>query len=61
VKQATIQQPLLSNDSANKHVSTAMREYISNGRDVFCAACTESYNQDQLAVAVKRTAGVQLL
>jgi hypothetical protein len=41
VKQATVQQPLLSDGSADKHVSMAMREYISKGRDVFYAACAE--------------------
>jgi hypothetical protein len=34
-KKATIQQPLQSNSSANKHVSMAMKEYSNNGRDVF--------------------------
>jgi hypothetical protein len=33
-KEATIQQPLLSNSSTDKHVSTATREYSNNGRDV---------------------------
>jgi hypothetical protein len=40
-KQATTQQPLLSNGSANKHVSMAMREYSNNGRDVFYAVGVE--------------------
>jgi hypothetical protein len=35
VKQAAVQQPLLSNGSANKHVSTAMKEHSNNGREVF--------------------------
>jgi hypothetical protein len=35
VKQATIQESLLINGSANKHVSMAAREYSSTGRDVF--------------------------
>jgi hypothetical protein len=34
-EQSIIQQQLLSNDSANKHVSTATRERSNNGRDVF--------------------------
>jgi hypothetical protein len=33
----TIQQPLLSNESAPKHVSTAIREYGNNDRRVFFA------------------------
>jgi hypothetical protein len=33
-KQATIQQPLLSNGSANMHVSTATTGHSNNGRGV---------------------------
>jgi hypothetical protein len=40
-KQAIIKQPLLSNGSANKHVSTAMREHRNKGRDVFYTVCAE--------------------
>jgi hypothetical protein len=36
-KQAIIQQPLLSNSSANKHVSMVTTKYSNNGRDVFYA------------------------
>jgi hypothetical protein len=38
---SNIQQPLLSNDSANNHVSVPTREYNSNGRDVLYAARVE--------------------
>jgi hypothetical protein len=34
-KRATIQQPLLSNSSANKHVSMVTWEHNNNGRDDF--------------------------
>jgi hypothetical protein len=34
MKQASIQQPLLSNGSANTHVSMRAREYSYNERDV---------------------------
>jgi hypothetical protein len=40
LKRVAIQQPLQSNGSTNKHVSTVMRrEYSNNGRDVFYAVC----------------------
>jgi hypothetical protein len=32
---------IVSNGSANKHVSTASRKYSNNGRDVFCAVHAE--------------------
>jgi hypothetical protein len=34
---ATIQQPLPSNGSANKHISKETREYSNNGKDIFYA------------------------
>jgi hypothetical protein len=34
VKQATVQEPLLSNGFTKRHVSTAVREHSNNGRDV---------------------------
>jgi hypothetical protein len=37
MEQATVQQPLLINSSANKHVSMAMSEHSNNGRDIFYA------------------------
>jgi hypothetical protein len=36
-KSKFIQHPLLSNGSANKHVSTTTREYSNNGSGVFYA------------------------
>jgi hypothetical protein len=41
LQKETIQQPFLSNGSANKHVSTAMREHGNNGRDFFHAVHAE--------------------
>jgi hypothetical protein len=40
-KQAAVQQPLLSNGSAKKHVSMATREHSSNGRYIFYVVCAE--------------------
>jgi hypothetical protein len=36
-----IQQPLLSNGSANMHISMATRQYSSNGRDFLYVVCAE--------------------
>jgi hypothetical protein len=41
MKPATLQQPLLSNGSANKQVSMATREYSNNRRDILYAVCAE--------------------
>jgi hypothetical protein len=41
MKEAATQQPLLSKGSANKHVSTATREYSKNGSGVSYAARAE--------------------
>jgi hypothetical protein len=39
-RETTVQQPLLSNRSANKYVSTAAK-HSNNGRDVFYAVLDE--------------------
>jgi hypothetical protein len=45
---------MLSNGSANKHVSTAEREYSNNGKRCFSArSVPRCYKQDKLEVAVR--------
>jgi hypothetical protein len=62
MKQATIQQPLLSNGSKHKHVSTAMRTQAIMGEMFSMQFASKCYNRDPLVVEVSlRTAAVQLL
>jgi hypothetical protein len=49
---APIQQPLLSNVSANKHVPTATGEYSNNGRDVFHAVRAEMLHAGPVSIVV---------
>jgi hypothetical protein len=42
-EQATTRQPLLSNGSANKHVSTIRKEYNRNERDGFYVVFVEIF------------------
>jgi hypothetical protein len=52
MKQASIQQPLLSDSSANTHVSTAIME------ETFCVQSVSGcYNQDQLVNEVRDLLG----
>jgi hypothetical protein len=51
------QQPLLSNGFANKHVSTATREYSNNGREFSTQSVPRCYNGDYLAVVVREQLG----
>jgi hypothetical protein len=50
-EQAAIQQPLLSNSSTNKHISTAMREYSIMEQTFSMPSMPRCYNHNQLPAA----------